>query len=333
MAEQNIRLPEKSRLIVSSSPHLHENDNIRRIMAIVTVALLPACAVGVIMFGWQAFLVLAWTVLFCVGIEHLACRLRGTPSTVGNLSAVVTGLLLGMCLPASAPWWLCLIGSILAIGLGKQIYGGLGYNPFNPALVGRVGLIISFPALMASAAWVKAQPGKFYSPLEAITSPTPLGDLQDNGIAGTDYMDYFLGNMAGSIGETSALALLLGGLLLVYFGYIRWQVPAGFLGSLFLITGIAWIINPTGLAPPHFHILTGGAMLGAWFMATDMTTSPIGKRGAFVFGAGCGIITAVIRLWGNLPEGVSFSILFMNGLVPLLDRYISKKPFGYKKAG
>ena len=331
MTESEIRLPDTSRLIVSSSPHLHKPEDIRRIMLVVILALLPAAATGVVVFGWRAGYVLLVCSAACVLFEHLCCRWRGVASTVGDCSALLTGLLLGLNLPASAPWWLCLIGAVLAIGLGKQVYGGLGYNPFNPALVARAGLAISLPSFMAGSAWVEAQPWRIWQTAQAVTAPTPLDNLKSAGVAGADYLDYFIGNMPGCIGETSTLALLAGGLLLLFFGYIRWQVPVGFIGTVAAISGLSWWLSPETQAPPQFHLLTGGLMLGAWFMATDMVTSPIGKSGALVFGIGCGLITVVIRLWGGFPEGVTFAILFMNALVPLIDRYVSKKPFGTQK--
>jgi len=325
---ENIRMPDPKRLIVSSSPHLHNPEHVRRIMLVVIAALMPACLVGVYVFGWRVLFVLGFSALGCVVFERFFCWMRGQESTLGDYSALLTGILLGMNLPASAPWWLCILGALLAIGLGKQIYGGLGYNPFNPALVGRAGLLIALPTLMAGAAWVKPQPGRFLQPLQAVTKPTPLDYWKTEGVIGTEYMDFFIGNMPGSIGETSTLALLLGGLVLLYFGYIRWQVPAGFIGTVALFSLVAWLIAPESQAPPQFHLLTGGLMLGAWFMATDMVTSPITRNGALIFGIGCGLITVVIRIWGGYPEGITFAILFMNALVPLIDRYTPSKPFG-----
>ncbi len=326
------KLPDPERLIVSSSPHLHNPENIRRIMAVVILTLLPAAAVGVWVFGFQALMVLLWCSFGCVAVEYGCCRLRGQDSTIGDGSALLTGLLLGMIMPASAPWWVCLLGALLAIGLGKQIYGGLGYNPFNPALVARAGLTIGLPTFMAGAAWVRPREGGFMQPPQAVTAPTPLDHWQTEGVVGSEYMNYFLGNMSGSIGEVSALALLLGGLVLLYFGYIRWQVPAGFIGAVAVFSLAAWLMAPESQPPPHFHLLTGGLMLGAWFMATDMVTSPITARGALIFGIGCGLITAVIRVWGGYPEGITFAILFMNALTPLIDRYTCRKPFGAGKA-
>lgn len=325
MPEADIRLPDPEQLIVSSSPHVHSHADVSRIMWWVIAALAPACAVGVWLFGWHALRVLALCSGACVGFEALFCRLAKQPVALCNGSALVTGILLGMNLSAAVPWWGCIIGALLAIGLGKQIYGGLGYNPFNPALVGRVGLLIAFPKIMTTWGPTRFMPA-------AVTAATPLGGWQTDGAIGTDYLQYALGNMGGCIGETCALALLLGGLLLIALRIIRWQVPVAFVGTVAVITAVVHATAPAGTQPtPLFHVLTGGLFLGAFFMATDMVTSPMNRRGAWVFGIGCGIITSVIRIWGSYPEGVSFSILIMNALVPLIDRATTGKPFGAKR--
>ncbi|MFO7821941.1 MAG: RnfABCDGE type electron transport complex subunit D [Lentisphaeria bacterium] len=334
MADNQIKLPETSKLIVSSSPHFHKKHDSRKVMLTVIAALLPACAVGIAIFGWRAVWVLGISTLACVLCEVLFCKLRGRPIPLADGSAVVTGLLLGMNLSAATPWWVCVIGAILAIGLAKQLYGGLGYNIFNPVLVARVGLLIALPGTMTT--WVSATPGEFLpGSVNALTTATPLSKIAEAGFVPqtSDYWNYFIGNMPGCLGETSVLALLLGGALLAFKGYIRWQIPAAYIGTVAAITFIANTAAPATYAPVQFHLLTGGLFLGAIFMATDMVTSPMSKKGAIIFGIGCGVITAVIRLWGNLPEGVSFSILFMNALVPLIDRYTANKPFGLKKAG
>jgi electron transport complex protein RnfD len=323
-----IRLPDTSKLVVSSSPHLHDSSSVRMIMLTVILALLPACAMGVFYFGWRALYVISVCGVGCVAVEHVCCKISGKPTTIGDLSALLTGILLAMNLSASTPWWVCIIGAILAIGLAKHLYGGLGYNPFNPALVARVGLLIALPKFLTGQAWVQPQAGRIMQTAQAVTTATPLDDWKTNANVGTEYWNYFLGNMPGCIGETSAIALIVGGLVLIYLGLIRWQVPLGFIGSVAIIT---WIFGMTSAGPqptPLFHLLTGGLMLGAFFMATDMVTSPITKSGALIFGIGCGVVTAVIRLFGSYPEGVSFSILFMNALTPLIDRYTPKKAFG-----
>ncbi len=325
--DKPIKLPDTSKLIVSSSPHFHASQNVSHIMLLVIAALMPACAAGVYLFGWRALQVLVVCSLGCMAVEACFCKLIGKPLSLRDFSALLTGILLAMNLSASTPWWICLVGCLLAIGLGKCIYGGLGYNPFNPALVARVGLLIAFPGAMTT--WVKPEPGKLLS--DAVTTATPLGQLGTDNIVGHDYMSYFLGTIGGCIGETSALALLIGGLALILLKIIRWQVPAAFIGTVAVITGLAHLASPETTATPLFHLLTGGLVLGAFFMATDMVTTPMSVKGGIIFGIGCGIITSVIRIWGNYPEGVSFSILFMNALTPLIDRYTGGKPFGARR--
>lgn len=342
MAETEVKLPDTSRLVVSSSPHYHSGESVRSIMLTVIAALVPACLSGIIFFGLRALFVLAVCALSCVAFEALFCKWMGKPSMVGDCSALLTGLLLGLNLSASTPWWICVIGALLAIGLGKMIYGGLGFNPFNPALIGRVGLLIAFPTALTT--WVRpvASPLTWVQATDATTTATPLGTLGmikswDAASVMTtagqplSYLDCFVGKMGGCIGETSALALLLGGIVLIVFKLIRWQVPVAFIGTVLLITGITHACAPHAYAPPQFHLLTGGLFLGAIFMATDMVTSPMSRLGAVVFGIGCGVITCVIRLWGSYPEGVSFSILFMNALTPLIDRFTGGRPFGSAK--
>lgn len=339
-----IRLPDPNKLIVSSSPHLHEPQNVRRIMLIVILTLLPACATGVFFFGLPALWVLTVSTVSCVGFEALFCRMSGRSCEIGDLSAVLTGILLGMNLSAATPWWVCVVGALLAMGLGKHIYGGLGYNPFNPALVGRVGLLIAFPGYLTT--WVPPDGGKWAAELangatmDAVTTATPLyaipTALQTAGgesvnLPPLPYLDYFLGKMGGCIGETSVLALLLGGLVLIALRFIRWEVPVAFIGTVFAVTGLVHLIAPGAQPPPLFHLLTGGLFLGAFYMATDMVTTPMTRTGTVIFGVGCGLVTAVIRVWGSYPEGVSFSILFMNALTPLIDRYTRRTPFGARK--
>lgn len=373
MSEENkneIKLPTGSQLVLSSSPHIKDSDSVRRIMYKVLLALLPACAAGIYFFGWRAALVMVLTMVFCVGVEALWCWLAKKPvcGTISDGSAAVTGLLLALNLPPNIPIWVCLIGAFLAIWLGKQVFGGIGNNPFNPALVARVGLLIALPALMTwwspargmsptsedaelwySPSTIRAAKSvdtvTHATPLDAVSCATPLGvvsttkkimgksiEAQENfaAVASNEQMvRYFLGCKAGCIGETSVLALLIGGVILVLFKLINWRVPVVFVGTVAVFTGIVNYFCPGVTPPPLFHILTGGLMLGAIFMATDMVTSPITSTGCIVFAFGCGIITSVIRIWGNYPEGVSFSILFMNALVPLIDRFCTVRPFGY----
>jgi electron transport complex protein RnfD len=305
-------------------------------MLTVVAALLPACLVGAWFFGPRALLVLTVCSGGCVGFEWLFARMLGQKNTINDYSALVTGLLLGMNLSAGTPIWICVVGAGIAIGFGKMIYGGLGYNPFNPALVGRVALLIACPTALTT--WIKPDGPAMWANnhVDSMTTATPLGVLgmlkewsPDQILGKLSALDLFLGHQGGCIGETSALALLLGGLYLIHRRIIRWQTPLAFLGTVVVVTGIAHAIAPGQFAPPWFHLLTGGLFLGAFFMATDMVTSPMNPLGNTVFGIGCGLITCVIRLWGAYPEGVSFSILFMNALVPLIDRATATRPFGY----
>ncbi len=323
-----VRLPVAEELIVSTSPHIRGRENIPKIMIQVLIALLPAAIAAVWFFGLHALRVLALCTIGCIAVEVVWNAVAKRPTdTWKDGSAAITGVLLAMNLSAGAPWWICLLGSLLAIGLGKQIFGGLGFNPFNPALVARVALLIGFPQLMTT--WVLPRPGVMTG-LDALTGATPLA-LTAGEIAQQPNIlsDLFFGNVGGCLGETSALALILGGLFLLARKLIKWQVPAAFIGTVALISGIVNYFNPEITAPPLYHVLAGGLLIGAFFMATDMVTSPMTTLGALLFGFGCGLITSVIRIWGGYPEGVSFSILFMNALTPLIDRCTIGKPFGY----
>ncbi len=326
MAEEttpSIQLPDATQLVVSNSPHIRGGETIGSIMIHVLVALAPAVAAAVWFFGLHALRVMALCTLGCIAVEEIWNKLAGRKPTWKDGSAALTGLLLAMNLASSAPWWLCLLGCLLAIGLGKQLFGGLGFNPFNPALVARVALLIGFPSLMTS--WVVPNPGN-WTACDALTGATPLA-AEAGQLASLN--DLLIGTVGGCLGETSALALIIGGMYLVIKKLIKWQVPAAFIGTVALISGIVHAVNPALTPPPLYHVLAGGLMIGAFFMATDMVTSPMTAKGALIFGFGCGLITAVIRIWGGYPEGVSFSILFMNALTPLIDRYTIGKPFGY----
>ncbi|MEN7973538.1 MAG: RnfABCDGE type electron transport complex subunit D [Verrucomicrobiota bacterium] len=315
--ESTIMMPDPARLVVSNSPHIRQGDNIKKTMFTVVLAMLPACLAGIWFFGLAALYVLLLCTVSCVLIEEGWNKLMKRSSTWKDGSAILTGILLGMNLNSGTPWWVCILGGVLAIILGKQLFGGLGYNPFNPALVARVGLLIGLPEIMTT--W-NATRGA-----DVVTTATPLGMAP--GVA--EVKDMLTGNVGGCLGETSAIALLIGGAILIAFKLIKWQVPVAFIGSVFVITGVAHVINPAEYHSPVVHVLTGGLLLGAFFMATDMVTSPMTKKGAIIFGLGCGIMTSLIRLWGSYPEGVSFSILFMNALTPLIDRNTINKPFGY----
>jgi len=325
-----VQMPSDDTLIVSNAPHIRGTETVPQIMRRVILALLPACAAGIYFFGLSALRVLTLCIGFCLLVEWLWRKIAGqNTDTWKDGSAILTGLLLGMNLSASVPWWICLVGAILAIGLGKQVFGGLGYNPFNPALVARVGLLIGFPQIMTT--WAVPNLGKMIG-VDVLSGATPLG-LSVGEVAASDGLlhNLFYGNVGGCIGETSACALLIGGLMLMFWRLIKWEIPLGFVG---VVAAVAAIVNyhwPELSPPPLFHIFSGGLLLGAFFMATDMVTSPVTGRGALVFGMGCGLITSVIRIWGSYPEGVSFSILIMNALTPLIDRGTIRKPFGYRK--
>ncbi|MBN2164111.1 MAG: RnfABCDGE type electron transport complex subunit D [Pontiellaceae bacterium] len=328
MSEQestpSIRLPDPARLVVSNSPHMRSGENISRIMFTVVAAMLPACAVGIWFFGLAAVWVLLACTVSCVVFEEGWNKLNKRPSTWKDGSAIITGILLGMNLNAGTPWWVCVIGAFLAIILAKQLFGGLGYNPFNPALVARVGLLIGLPELMTTWNPTHAMVSTLGA-ADAVSAATPLAMAPGK----VEVLQMLIGNTKGCLGETSAIALLIGGAVLLIFKLIKWQVPVAFIGSVAVITGIMHAIDPTTYHSPVVHILSGGLLLGAFFMATDMVTSPMTRKGAIIFGLGCGIMTSVIRLWGSYPEGVSFSILFMNALTPLIDRMTVQKPFGY----
>lgn len=320
-------------IFVSSSPHIHSPEDAPWIMRQVIYALIPGALVGVYFFGIPAVRVIAISIVSCVIVELLWQKLLKQDITITDGSAALTGLLLAMNLPSGAPWWLIIVGSLVAIILGKQVYGGLGNNPFNPALVARVFLLISFPVQMTT--WPK--PHAFLSQAaDTITGATPLGALKTavfehgsiTAAPHLDLMDPFFGNIGGSLGEISALALILGGIYLIARKVINWHIPVFYLGSVALLTGIFWTINPGMYADPVFHLLSGGLILGAFFMATDMVTSPITNKGKIIFAIGCGVITVVIRIWGGYPEGVSFAILIMNAFVPLINKATKPVKFG-----
>ncbi len=349
----NIRLPEGSELVISSSPHIHSGRSVRSVMLKVVAALLPAAAAGVWWFGLDALRVLLLSMAFAVFAEAVWCRIARKPVSIGDCSALLSGLLLGMNLPPWSPWWVCLIGAVIAMWLGKQVFGGLGHNLFNPVLVARVALLIALPAIMTpwkTPRQVEWAPGHFQidaaataTPLDALATATPLGEVKL--LAGTPeansgwsdftgsgtYLQYAIGNKGGCVGETSGVALAIGGLMLLAWGIIKWQIPVFFICTVMAVTGMVNFFAP-GLTPPApFHLLTGGLLLGAIFMATDTVTSPITGGGRIFFGIGCGVITAVIRVWGNYPEGISFAILLMNAATPLLDRACRWRPFGYTR--
>ena len=323
-------------LNVSPSPHQQSSETTRKLMFGVVIALLPALAAAVYYFGTGAIIVTLTSVLACVATEFLIQKyVLKTKTSISDGSAVVTGLLLAFNVPSNLPLFIIVIGAVISIGVAKMTFGGLGNNPFNPALVGRVFLLISFPVKMTS--W--PVPSGFKTGYtDAVTGATPLGIISEgvkNGESITTLMDkvpshlqLFYGYMGGSMGEIAAAALILGGIYMIWKKIITWHIPVAVLASAALFTGILWMADPTKYADPLFHLLTGGMMLGAIFMATDYVTSPMTPKGMIIYGTGIGVITILIRTWGAYPEGVSFAILIMNAFVPLLNMYIKPSRFG-----
>ncbi len=325
-------------IIVSASPHVHSDRTSKKLMYDVVIALIPAFLVSLYVFGLQALLVTGVAVLSCLLIEYLIQRyILKSAVTIGDGSALITGLLLAFNLPAGLPVWMIVVGSLVAIGIAKLSFGGLGYNIFNPALVGRVFLLVSFPVQMTL--WPTAVENNT-TLVDAVTGATTLGLIKEGVQFGQTITELspqipsvtsmFLGITTGSIGEMSALALLLGGLYLLYRKVISWHIPVALLGTMALMTGIFWYVDPEHYANPLIHLLSGGAVLGAFFMATDLVTSPVTKKGMVIFAIGIGVITVVIRLFGSYPEGISFAILIMNAFVPLINSYFKPRRFGSK---
>jgi electron transport complex protein RnfD len=324
--------------MVSSSPHAHSGASVRRIMLDVIIALVPAMGVAVYVFGLDAVRLVFSCVVTCVACEAL-CRLAMRRNVaVGDLSAVVTGILLALNLPPALPTWMAVAGSVIAIAIAKQLFGGLGYNPFNPALVARAALLIARTREMTT--WSQWQIPSPHAGIDAITQATPLGLVKGVVAEGKtppfDFdtataMDFLAGNMNGCIGEISAAALIAGGVYLLVRRCISWHTPVFFIGTVAIFSGLLYALAPWANMPPLFHLLTGGLMLGAIFMATDMVTTPVTRSGMAIFGIGCGVLTMVIRKWGGYPEGVSFAILLMNAATPLINRATKPRAFGHKR--
>ena len=318
------------RMIVSPSPHLHTKTSTKSLMRDVVIALLPAVVVSVLFYGWSELLVLGVSVASCVLLEFLITKyLLKKPCSVGDWSAVITGVLLALNLPATTPWWVVLIGAVVAIGVAKMTFGGLGQNLFNPAIVGRVFLLISFPTYMTD--WTK--PAGFISNalVDGYTGATPLGlakGLGPQGVESLDYLNMLFLNIGGSAGELSAIALLIGFVYLLARKVIRPYITLSIIATVAVFSGIFWAINPAEYTDPLFNILTGGLLLGSIFMATDYVTSPMSNWGGVVFGIGIGVITMLIRYFGAYPEGVSFAILIMNSVVPLINKWCHAKKYG-----
>lgn len=327
-----------SLLTISASPHIHGDNSTKKIMWGVVYAMIPALLVSVYYFGFDAlrvvFIAVAASIFFEWAIQKYLIKGK---ETITDGSAAITGILLAFNVPSNLPWWIIIIGALVAIGMGKMSYGGLGKNPFNPALVGRVFMLISFPVQMTS--WPTAKP-IIDGLADAVTGPTALGIMKEGLDAGKtvselmaspempSMMNQFLGGMGGSMGEISGLALILGGIYMLWKKIITWEIPLSILLTVVIFSGIFWFIDPTHYVNPIFHLLTGGMLLGAFFMATDMVSSPMTSKGQLVYGIGIGLITVIIRVWGAYPEGMSFAILIMNAGVPLLNNEFKPTRFG-----
>ena len=326
-----------NQLTISGSPHVHGELSVKKIMYMVILALMPAFLVSVYFFGFNAIRVTLISVATCVLTEFLIQKylLKGE-CTISDGSAILTGILLAFNVPSNIPWWMVVVGGIVAIGIAKMSFGGLGKNPFNPALVGRVFMLISFPVAMTD--WPATKP--LFGNIDAIAGATPLGALKTGLSQGLtvseitkdmNYFDLLFGNQGGSLGEMCAIALIIGGLFLIIMKIIDWQTPVIIIATVALVSGICWCIDPVHYVNPLYHVLTGGLMLGAFFMATDMVTSPMTIGGKCIFALGVGLITIIIRLWGQYPEGMSFAILIMNAVVPLINKGFKPKRFGVVK--
>lgn len=323
----------ENKLIVSLSPHVHGGDSVRKNMYGVLIALIPAFIVSMVYFGLGALIVTATSVIACVVFEWAIAKflLKKETTTVGDGSAIITGVLLAFNLPSNLPVWIIILGALFAIGVGKMSFGGLGNNPFNPALAGRVFLLLSFPVQMTT--WPVV--GQLTAYMDATTAATPLA-LMKQAIHGDtsafaqipDAWNLFIGHNGGCLGEVSAAALILGLIFMLWKRIITWHIPVSILVTVFVFSGIMHLVNPAIYVSPVMQLLTGGLMLGAIFMATDYVTSPMSKKGMLIYGVCIGLLTVVIRLFGAYPEGMSFAILIMNAFTPLINTYCKPKRFG-----
>lgn len=317
----------EEKLVISPAPHIATAESINKIMFAVVYSLLPAGVAGAYFFGPRAVILMVVCVASCIATEYVWQLARAKTVTAFDGSAIITGLLLAYTLPPGLPLFMAVIGSVMAISLGKQIFGGLGQNIFNPALVGRAFIQATFPVAMA----VYAKPFAWLAVrTDAVTAATPLG-LMKFDFKATPYAKLFMGTVGGSIGETSALALLIGAAYLYYKGYIEWRIPVSFFGAVAAFTGALWLIDPARYPDPLFSVLAGGLILGVFYMATDYVTSPITPVGKLIFGAGGGFLVVLIRSQGGLQEGVMYAILLMNALTPLINRYTRPAVYGQAK--
>lgn len=308
--------------LVSAPPHIKSHEDISKIMYSVIIALIPVLISSIYFFRLLAIKLIGVCIVTAIVTEYIFQRLRKKNITVADGSAAITGLLLAFTLPPGLPLWAASLGTFFAIAFGKQIFGGLGYNIFNPALLGRAFLMAAFPSLMTT--WTRP-----FS-IDALTSATPLAQMKFAHSL-VSHKKIFLGNVSGSLGETSALAILIGASFLLIRKIIDWRVPVGYLGTVTLISGMFWLINPEEFVDPLWHLFAGGLVLGVFFMATDMVTTPVTKKGRLIFGIGCGVILILIRFFGGLPEGVMYSILLMNAVTPLINRFTRPIRFGQQK--
>lgn len=305
--------------VVSGTPHVRSKESIQSIMRDVIIALVPASVMGIYYFGLRALMLMVAAIVSAVFFEWLYQKLMKKPITISDLSAVVTGLLLAMNLPAAAPVWVAIVGSAFAIIFAKQLFGGMGQNFINPALAGRAFLLASYPTEMTS--WTSS--GNFG--VDAVAVATPLAQLKGGVMPDASFTDVLVGNVGGCLGETCAIALIIGGVYLIAKHVINWKVPVIYIATVFVLTAL---IGRKGLRVPVYEIFAGGLMLGAFFMATDYASSPVTSRGQIIFALGCGLLTTLIRIFGGYPEGVSYSILIMNLTVPLIERLTEPTIFG-----
>ena len=331
MTENN---QENKKFTVSSSPHLKNEENVNKIMLHVILALVPAIGFSIYYFGWDSLFTILVAAGSCIATEFLVKKIRNQKVT--DNSSLLTGILLAMTLPPGLEPGFVALGSVFAILVGKEVFGGLGNNIFNPALIGRAFLQASFPVKMTT--WEPTKHSFIKAAAEAsdaVTFATPLGaEKFGNGVIHgfSEYLNgLILGNTGGCIGETSALVLLIGGVYLLIKKYADWRIPVSIFSTVFLVGGLFWLIAPSAYPNPIFHLFSGGLMIGGFFMATDLVTSPVTKLGSWIFGAGIGLVVVLIRLFGGLPEGVMYSILFMNAFVPLINRYTRPNYFGEVK--
>ena len=325
---------ENSLYTISSSPHVRAEDTIQKIMFTVFLALVPAALFAVYNFGFQALFIIVLCTGSCVFFEWAFQKFAGMDVSISDCSAAVTGLLLALNLPATIPWWIAVIGSMIAIVVGKQVFGGLGSNIFNPALIARVFMLISWPVDMTS---YPSPTPLFGQAVDAATKATPLSAVKmqifsnspiTDAVASYNLNDLLFGLHGGSMGEVSIIALMIGAAILFYKKYITWHIPITYIATVAIFAAIFHAADPTRHAPMAFHLFSGGLFLGAFFMATDMVTSPITQKGMIIFGFGCGLLTILIRCFGAYPEGASFAILLMNLSTPIIDMYVKPKKFG-----